>query len=53
MARSSSPDVLGAGRLDLLVPQPDDQWRITGASVTPDGIEIQALVDAAGILAGR
>ena len=46
------PDILGAGRLDLLMLRPDDQWRITGASVTPNGIEIQALVDAAGVLAG-
>lgn len=45
------PDILGAGQMDMLVPQPDDPWRLTGVRVTPDGMELQAQVDAARALA--
>jgi hypothetical protein len=46
------PDALGAGPITLLEPGPDDQWRLSGASVTPGGIEIDVVVDAATLLAG-
>jgi hypothetical protein len=46
------PDALGAGPITLLEPGPDDQWRLTGASVTPGGLEIDAVVNAAVLLAG-
>ena len=45
------PDVLGAGPMDLLLPQPDDPWRLAAVQVTPDGMELQAQVDAARVLA--
>jgi hypothetical protein len=45
------PDILGAGQMDLLVPQPDDSWRLTGVSVSPDGMELQALVDVSELIA--
>lgn len=46
------PDALGAGPITLLEPGPDDQWRLTGASVTPGGLEIDGLMNAAALLAG-
>ncbi|GEM_PF-6458058 len=46
------PDALGAGPITLLAPGPDDQWRLTGASVTPGGLDIDAVVNAATLLAG-
>jgi hypothetical protein len=46
------PDALGAGPIVLIQPGPDDQWRLTGASVTPGTLEIDAVVSAAALLAG-
>jgi hypothetical protein len=46
-------DILGAGQLDLLVPQPDDPWRLAGVTVTSSGMVLDASVDADRILAGR
>ena len=46
------PDALGAGPITLIEPGPDDQWRLTGASVTPGGIEIDAVMTAKALLAG-
>jgi hypothetical protein len=46
------PDAVGGGPITLLEPGPDDQWRLTGASVTPGGLEIDAVVNAAVVLAG-
>jgi hypothetical protein len=46
------PDALGGGPITLLEPGPDDQWRLTGASVTPGGLEIDAVMNAAALLAG-
>lgn len=46
------PDALGAGPITLLEPGPDDRWRLTGVSVSPDGMEIDAVIDAAALVAG-
>jgi len=46
------PDVLGAGPFELVVPQPDDAWRITGASINGVGLDIQASVDVTRLLDG-
>jgi len=46
------PDALGAGPITLLAPGPDDQWRLTGASVTPGGLEVDALTNVAALLKG-
>ncbi|MEA2673304.1 MAG: hypothetical protein QOI92_496 [Chloroflexota bacterium] len=46
------PDALGAGPITLIQPGPDDQWRLTGASVTPGSLEIDVVVNAATLLAG-
>lgn len=45
------PDLLGAGSLELLAPEPGDPWRLTGVSITPGGLQLDALVDAAELLA--
>lgn len=45
------PDALGAGPITLVQPGPDDQWRLTGASVTPGSLEIDVVVNAATLLA--
>jgi hypothetical protein len=45
------PDALGAGPITLVQPGPDDQWRPTGASVTPGSLEIDVVVHAATLLA--
>lgn len=45
------PDALGAGPITLIQPGPDDQWRLTGASVTPGSFEIDVVVNAATLLA--
>jgi len=39
------PDVLGAGPMELVVPQPDDPWRLREARVGPAGMELEAVVD--------
>ena len=39
------PDLLGGGPLELLAPLPDDAWHLTGASITTDGMDIDATVD--------
>jgi len=44
------PDLLGAGTLELLAPQPDDSWRLTGVTVTTSGMEIVAALDAGRLL---
>jgi hypothetical protein len=46
------PDALGAGPITLIQPGPDDQWRLTGASVSPGSLEIDVVVNAATLLAG-
>lgn len=45
------PDMLGAGTFEILAPQPDDPWRLSGAVVTPSGIDLVADVDASRLLA--
>lgn len=45
------PDLLGAGTFEILAPQPDDPWRLTGAVITPNGLELVAEVDGARLLA--
>ena len=44
------PDMLGAGSLELLTPLPDDPWRVTGATITANGMVIDATVDAGRLL---
>jgi hypothetical protein len=44
------PDMLGGGPLDLLVPYPNDPWRLTAATVTTAGMDIEAAVDADALL---
>lgn len=46
-------DMLGAGAIELLAPMAGDPWRLTGASITPNGMELNASVDAAGLSAIR
>lgn len=45
------PDMLGAGTFEILAPQPDDPWRLSGAVVTSSGIDLTAEVDASRLLA--
>jgi hypothetical protein len=45
------PDALGAGPMTLVEPGPDDRWRLTGVAITPDGMEIDVVVDADALLA--
>lgn len=45
------PDALGAGPVTLVEPGPDDRWRLTGVSVSQDGMEIDVVIDAAALLA--
>ncbi|HYK96684.1 MAG TPA: hypothetical protein VE011_12605 [Candidatus Dormibacteraeota bacterium] len=47
------PDALGAGPITLIQPGVDDQWRLTGTSVTPGSLEIDVVVNAATLLARR
>jgi hypothetical protein len=44
------PDLLGAGPLALLSPQPDDQWRLSSATISPNGLVIVASVNAEALL---
>lgn len=46
------PDLLGAGPLEVLAPIEGDPWRIVGVSVTPGGLDLTAVADVAGLLAG-
>jgi hypothetical protein len=43
-------DLLGGGPLEILAPQEGDPWRLTGVSVTADGLELHATVDGVGLL---
>ncbi len=47
------PDLLGGGPLELLAPLPDDPWRLTGATISPDGIVIDTSVDVGSLLGGN
>jgi hypothetical protein len=42
----------GTGSFELVAPSADDPWRFTGAAVTPDGLTIEATVDATRLLGG-
>jgi hypothetical protein len=44
------PDVLGGGPLVILEPGPDDPWRLSGVTITPAGLVIDAVIDADGVL---
>lgn len=44
------PDMLGGGPVELGAPLPEDAWRLTGASITPNGMDLTATVDAARLL---
>lgn len=44
------PDMIGAGTFEILAPQPDDPWRLSGAVVTPSGIDLVSDVDASRLL---
>jgi hypothetical protein len=44
------PDMLGGGPLELLVPFPDDPWRLTAATVTTAGMDIEAAIDVEALL---
>jgi hypothetical protein len=43
-------DVAGGGPMTIVEASPDDPWRITGVTVTPSGMTIQASIDTAGFL---
>jgi hypothetical protein len=43
-------DVAGGGPMTIVQPAPDDPWRITGVSVTPSGVRIEASIGTAGLL---
>jgi hypothetical protein len=43
-------DMLGGGPLELLTPFPNDPWRLTAATVTTAGMDIEAVVDVAALL---
>ena len=45
------PDALGAGPVTLIEPGPDDRWRLTGVSVSANGMDIDVVVDADALLA--
>jgi hypothetical protein len=47
------PDMLGAGTLELLAPQPDGPWRLTGVTVTPNGMDIVTAIDPGRIVTGN
>jgi hypothetical protein len=47
------PDMLGGGPLELLTPFPDDPWRLSSATLTTAGMDIDATVDASRLLAGE
>lgn len=44
------PDLLGAGPLELLSPLPADPWRLTTATIGPNGLSITATIDAGALL---
>ena len=43
----------GGGTIVVFGPEPGDPWRITGISVSPDGIEVNAVVDLGSLLRSR
>jgi hypothetical protein len=45
------PPMLGLGPIPIIAPGADDPWRITALEVTPDGLVIEATVDAVSFLA--
>lgn len=45
-------DVAGGGPMSIVAAAPDDPWRITGVTVTPSGMTIQAAIGAAGLFQG-
>ncbi|MEO5703849.1 MAG: hypothetical protein ABIZ52_00205 [Candidatus Limnocylindrales bacterium] len=47
------PDLLGAGTFEILAPQPDDPWRLTGSAITPTELKLTAEVDTNKLLGER
>ena len=45
--------VAGGGQIVVFGPEPGDPWRISGVSVSPDGLEVHALVDLGAVLRSR
>jgi hypothetical protein len=43
-------DVAGSGPMTIVAPARDDPWRITGVTVTPSGMKIEASIGTAGLL---
>jgi hypothetical protein len=43
--------VAGGSPIVVFGPEPGDPWRITGVSVSPDGLEVYATIDLAAVLA--
>lgn len=43
-------DVAGGGPMTVVAPAPDDPWRITGVTVTPSGMTIQASIGTTGLV---
>jgi hypothetical protein len=44
-----------AGGVPIVVfgPEPGDPWRITGVSVAPEGLQVEASIDLAAVLSAR
>ena len=42
--------IAGGGSLVVFGPEPGDPWRITGVTVSPDGLEVDALLDLGSLL---
>jgi len=45
--------VAGGGQIVVFGPEPGDPWRISGVSVSPDRLEVHALLDLGAILRSR
>jgi hypothetical protein len=43
----------GGGTIVVFGPEPGDPWRITAVSASPDGIEVNAVVDLGSLLRSR
>ena len=45
--------VAGGGSIVVFGPEPGEPWRITGVSVSPEGLEVHAAVDLSALLRSR
>jgi hypothetical protein len=49
-AVTAAGSIAGGGSIVIFGPEPGDPWRVTGVSVSPNGMQVQARIELTGLL---